>query len=134
MRREYHHNLPAPTTPNSLTLCSFDYDVSPTRRSLQNVDSSSVRFYGYIPDQSLGRTIIFACLWLNSSCMLLLRSIAAAFLIVKDVNIFFVYWACEMGLYLCQKAARGDMTYWLSIENSAVSWSKRRGKKTETLA
>jgi hypothetical protein len=53
---------------------SFDFDVSPLRRR------EEPGFYGYIPDSAGRRTAIFFCMVMNSTLLLLLRSVSTALL------------------------------------------------------
>ena len=90
----------------------FDYDVDPKRRK------ETPEFYGYIPAGNR-RTVIFACMVLNCSLMLLLRSISAAMLLLAGRGWFGVYVAGDMVLYLGVKAARGDFHYWIPVDGVA---------------
>ena len=84
---------------------SFDFDVSPAKRN------ESPEFYGYIPDDGR-RTIIFCCMMLNSSLTLLIRAVGGSLLMLMEKKNFVVLLLGEMGLYLLQKALRGDLIYW----------------------
>jgi hypothetical protein len=95
----------------SLSL-SRSYDVDPAGRK------RAPDFYGYIPDGP-SRTVVFGCLTLNSALLLLLRSTSAALLLIVDARYFLWYTASDMGLYLAQKIARGDFTYWAAPEGLA---------------
>ena len=61
---------------------SFDYDVDPIKRR------ETPGFYGYIPD-GVSRTLIFACMVVNSALLLLMRGFASAILMMTDKRYFF---------------------------------------------
>jgi len=88
----------------SASFC-FDFDVDPKRRA------KSSDFYGYIPDEPLRRSLTFACMILNSSLLLLIRSVSAALLILVDKNLLIAYMAGDIALFLVVKVARRDF-YW----------------------
>jgi len=87
----------------------FDLDVDPASRK------KSPDFYGYIPDDGR-RTVIFVCMILNSSLLLLLRSLSAAMLMLAQKRYLMLYMAGDMALYLLQKMARGDFHYWFPVD------------------
>jgi hypothetical protein len=92
---------------------SFDFDVDPKKRK------ESPKFYGYVPDSGLSRTVIFVYMVLLSAGMLLIRSFSAALLINVGSGYFGYVFAAEMGLYLLYKLARRDGHYWLPVYNVA---------------
>jgi hypothetical protein len=53
---------------------------------------------------------------INSTLLLLLRSIGAALLILADTKIFVAYMAGDHLLYLLLKLVRGDFLYWMPVE------------------
>ena len=55
---------------------------------------------------------------LNSSLLLLLRSLSAAMLKMVNKRYLVVYMGDDMALYLLQKVARGDFHYWVSIDGA----------------
>jgi hypothetical protein len=87
---------------------SFDYDVDPAKRK------DMPDFYGYIPN-GVSRTVAFACMTLNGTLVLLLRSFSAALLTLMAKKYLLWYVACDQGLYLTQKVFRGDFQYWLPV-------------------
>ena len=72
-------------------------------------------FYGYIPDGG-SRSVIFGCMMLQSSLLLLIRSFSAAMLMLAKKRYFALYMAGDMALYLLQKLARRDFHCWLPVE------------------
>ncbi|GMI32508.1 hypothetical protein TeGR_g10375 [Tetraparma gracilis] len=92
------------TTGMSSASISYDFDSDPEMRRLLP------SFYGFLPDEAKARTIMYLCLVVNSSLLLLLRSIGAALLMHVDKKIFAAYVAGDHLLYLLQKLYRS--TYW----------------------
>ena len=90
---------------------SFDYDVDPLARK------HTPDFYGYVPDGG-SRTLIFACMLLNSSLLLAVRSFSAAIIMQKKKRYFMIYMAGDQVLYLLQKIARGDFHYWMPVDGA----------------
>ena len=74
-------------------------------------------FYGYIPDGG-SRAVIFGCMVLNSSLLLLLRGLSVAMLMTANMRYLLVYMAGDMALYLLQKVARGDFYYWTPLDGA----------------
>ena len=89
---------------------SYDYDTDPKQR---HRDPS---FYGYVPDHAKKRTIIFFCMFFNSTLMLLIRGVSAALLMNIKREYWGMYWAGDMFVYLGQKVIRNDMWYWVPLE------------------
>ena len=58
----------------------------------------------------------YICMVVNSTLLLLLRSIGAALLMLADTKIFVAYMAGDHLLYLLQKLVRGDFLYWMPVE------------------
>ena len=87
---------------------AFDYDVDPQKRR------QSPDFYGYIPDAK-SRTVIFGCMPLNSSLLLLVWGLGVAMLLLVKRRYVVFYLAGDMALYLLQKVARGDFFYWMPV-------------------
>ena len=103
-------NTGPPLTPRAR---ADDFDSDPEfRRSLP-------KFYGYLPDDGTTRTIMYVCLVAKSTFLILLRSFAAALLLLADGNIFFVLMAAEHALYLASKLLRGDFLYWLPVDGAS---------------
>jgi hypothetical protein len=105
---------------------SYDYDVDPRKRR------ATPWFYGYMPDGGM-RTVVFGLMVINAAMMLLIKGIGAAMLMLISHNYYAYYLACDMGFYLLQKKARGDMPYWLPLEGPAeivMSFLMRVGVKT----
>jgi hypothetical protein len=88
---------------------SFDFDVDPGRRK------QLPHFYGCIPDDST-RSVVFACMVLNSGLLLLIRSFSAALLILVGTQYFAMYCVADMSFYFFLKIVRGDFDYFLPID------------------
>jgi hypothetical protein len=107
---------------------SFDFDVDPMKRR------ETPDFYGYIPD-GLSRTLIFACMVMNSALLLLTRSVGSALLMLADRRFLLWFYAADMGIYFAQKVLRGDFHYWAPVEGAAgnfISVLMRVGIKAVT--
>jgi hypothetical protein len=94
---------------------TFDYDVDPAGRAMDP------DFYGMIPDGSLGRTIVFVCLVLQSALLLLIRSLGAAMLMEIGELYFLGYMTLDHGLFWVNLFARNDALVFLgsSSDNCA---------------
>ena len=90
---------------------SFDFDVDPKKRT------ETPDFYGYIPDGK-SRSLIFICMLLNGTLLLLVRSFSAALLMLIDTRYVLLYHAFDMGMYFLQKIARRDFWYWFPIDGA----------------
>jgi hypothetical protein len=120
--------ISAATTGMASAVNSFDTDVDPKKRK------ETPNFYGYVPD-GISRTVIFACMVLNSALLLMMRSTSAALLMMADKRYFFWYLASDMGLYLFYKIARGDFLYQFPLDGAfglCVSLFMRAGPKVVT--
>ena len=100
--------ISAATTGYTSSSISFDWDVDPKARK------ESPSFYGYIPDGH-GRALIFVCMIMNSTLLMLLRCSSVTALILVDKSYCFWYVAGDMLFYLLQKIARRDFSYWIPI-------------------
>ena len=89
---------------------AFDYDCDPKRRK------GAPQFYGYIPDKTTHRAIIFLCLFLNSSIMLMIRSLGAAALMTVNSAYLVYYMTTDMVVYLSYKFVRNDLYYWVPFQ------------------
>jgi hypothetical protein len=90
---------------------AFDFDVDPKKRR------ETPEFYGYIPD-GMSRTVVFCCMMLNGTLLLLVRSFCVAMLMLVKKKYFVWYYAGDMGFYLLLKAARGDFHHWMPFDSS----------------
>ena len=88
---------------------SFDCDVDPSARK------KDPAFYGYIPDGG-SRTVIFACMMLNSSALLLMRSFTAALLLLTDTLYLWAYLGGDMLGFLTFKTVTGDFHHWIPVD------------------
>jgi len=87
---------------------SFDFDVSPANRK------RAPAFYGYVPDGGT-RTIVFACMLLNGTLLLLFRSISIALLMSVGSVYFWGYWLIDVALYFALKLFRRDFHYFVDV-------------------
>lgn len=70
---------------------------------------------------------------LNSSILLLLKSLATTMLLLTDTKILLAYMAGDHLLHLLLKLARGDFLHWLPVDGAgglALSLLMRVGSKT----
>jgi hypothetical protein len=121
--------IPSDSSSLSLFALADDFDSDPDGR--KNLPS----FYGYLPDEGTKRTIMYACMVLNSALLLLLRSVGAALLMLADTKIFVAYMAGDQLLYLLQKLVRGDFLHWIPLDGMsglACSFLERVMVKTLT--
>jgi hypothetical protein len=99
---------------SSSTMC-FDFDLSPDRRA------KVPTFYGYIPNNSRQRTIVFFSMFLFTIFQVSLRCLgvavmaavsptATSFIILGDVILFMVF-----------KIVRNDFRYWFRFDET-LSW------------
>jgi hypothetical protein len=101
--------ISALTTGLSSAIVGYDYDVDPAKRK------ETPDFYGFIPD-GLPRSLIFGCMVINGTLLLLSRCFCASMLMLVEKKYFLWYVAGDMALYLLQKFARGDAHYWFAID------------------
>ena len=94
----------------SLTYASRSFDTDPLKRR------QSPSLYGYIPDEGLTRALLLFIMTLNSALLLSLRSFSVAALIMTDLKYYAWYSAADIGIYIAQKIARRDFSYWIPVE------------------
>jgi len=75
---------------------SWNYDTDPQKRR------TTPEFYGYLPSGNRERAIVSVCMVVNSSALLLLRSFAAALLMLVEKRYFVLYLVIDMAVYLLQ--------------------------------
>jgi len=88
---------------------TYDYDTDPENRK------HKANFYGMIPDDARGRSVVFLLMIVNSGCMLLNKCLSFSLLFMVRPKLVFQYCAFDMGMYILQKMARGDFFYWIDI-------------------
>jgi hypothetical protein len=89
---------------------TFDFDVDPGRRK------ATPNFYGMVPDEPTGRTSVFVCLMLNTTLLLLIRSLGAAMIIAVSGRYFFVYTAIDHGIFWLKLLATNDAWLFLNFQ------------------
>jgi hypothetical protein len=92
----------------------FSFDVSPERRR------DEPGFYGYIPDAASSRTLIFGCMIMNGTLLLLLRSVSTALLATLGMQYVFAYYVSDTTLYFIYKALRRDLWHWMPLQGAAI--------------
>jgi len=97
------------TTGYTSASIAYDLDVRPAHRRCRP------SFYGYVPDKSILRTLVFVCLALNSALLLLLQSFSCALLILANANYLLAYLAGDMALYFVWKLARNEFMYFVRL-------------------
>ena len=76
-------------------------------------------FYGYIPD-GIARPLIFLCMMVNSTSLLLVRGVSSALLLLVGKQYFMWFLVADIfGVNLLLKMVRGDLQYWFPIEGFA---------------
>jgi hypothetical protein len=106
--------LSALTTGYSSSTLTYDYDSDPSKRRTEP------KFYGFIPDDARSRTLLLVVMTLNSALLLLVRSFGTALLLLTNARWFVLYTAGDVALYLVQKIARGDVIYWVPLDDTAA--------------
>ena len=76
-------------------------------------------FYGYIPDSASARTMVFGCMIINGTLLLLVRSASTALLAMVGAKYVAAYYAGDMAVYFAYKGARRDLTHWPPFEGLA---------------
>ena len=96
------------------TMC-FDMDLDPERRA------HTPDFYGYVPNDSKGRTTVFLSMFMFSACHIALRLLGVAFLAVVSPTITTAVLGGDQLLFLLVKLARNDLRYSLRFAE-VMSW------------
>jgi hypothetical protein len=88
---------------------TMDFDTDTAKRK------KTPKFFGMIPDDPLKKNIIFACMMLNSSLLLIFRCIGAAFLIQTNRMYFVSYLLADHALYWLYLFARNDAWVFVNV-------------------
>jgi len=64
---------------------------------------------------------MFLCMIMNSALLLLVRSVSTALLMYADKRYFFYFYGGDVALSLLYKWAMRDYTYWIPVEQAAMS-------------
>jgi hypothetical protein len=97
----------------SAATISFDLDVNPRRRR------DEPGFYGYVPDSAGRRTLVFGCMILIGTFLLLIRSVSAALLALVKPQYVVWYYLGDMTVYFLYKAVRRDLWWWAPFDGVA---------------
>lgn len=84
---------------------SYDYDTDPKKRG------SNAEFYGYVPDGSKKRAVLFLTLIAISAVQVLLNSLLVVGLGNLNPTYALVYLLGDKVLFLSQKTAAGDFRH-----------------------
>jgi hypothetical protein len=95
------------STAFTVTTMDFDLDTNKAKRSL------SPEFYGYIPDTSAGRFMVFALLFLYHSAHVLGNTFGMAVLAQTNWVWLVAYLLADHCGLILYKLARGDLVYWI---------------------
>jgi hypothetical protein len=98
----------------STTIC-FDFDLDPGRR-VHTPD-----FYGYVPNSSRKRTVVFYSMFFFTACHVALRLLGIALLAAVSPLITAAVLGGDMLFFFLFKLARNDLRYWVSLPG-AMSW------------
>jgi hypothetical protein len=98
----------------STTIC-FDFDLDPERR-MHTPD-----FYGYVPNSSGKRTVVFYSMFCFTVCHVALRLLGIALLAAVSPAITAAVLGGDMLLFVLFKLARNDLRYWVKL-SGAMSW------------
>ena len=96
------------------TMC-FDFDLDPEKR-VHTPD-----FYGYVPNTSGQRTIVFSFMFLFTACHVGVRLLGVALLAVLNPTITALVLGGDLLIYFLLKIARKDLRYWLRLDGW-LSW------------
>jgi len=110
-------------------IIAYDHDTNPEKRT------RSPKHFGYVPDAASKRSLMLLCLCIQSSVLLLIRSISAVLLLMVGPLYLAVFVLGEMGLYLFIKVLRGDWHYWVpvyGVEGFLITLVARVGVKFVT--
>ncbi|GMH81525.1 hypothetical protein TrST_g5584 [Triparma strigata] len=94
---------------------SYDFDISPKSRA------KNEKFYGYIPDEARGRTIVFFSLIASSSFHLLMKCISSALLCTMGFKYFGMFIVGDTLLFFVYKLFRRDFYHWLPTESHGAA-------------
>jgi hypothetical protein len=97
------------------TMC-FDFDLDPERR-MHTPD-----FYGYVPNSSGKRTVVFYSIFFFTACQVALRLLGIALLASVSPIVSAAVLAGDVSIFLLFKFARGDLRYWLKLPGG-LSWT-----------
>ena len=89
---------------------SYDFDTDPKRRA------KNPEFYGYVPDSSKKRPIMFSALINMTASSVLIKSILICVLGRIDSIYPWYYLGLDVVLFIVIKMARNDFSYWIPIE------------------
>ena len=98
----------------STTLC-FDFDCDPERRA------HTPDYYGYVPNNSGSRTVVFFTMFMFTACHVGVRLIGIALLAVVSPMIAAAVLGGDVLFSMLFKLARNDLRYWLPLEGG-LSW------------
>jgi hypothetical protein len=93
-------------------IIAYDMDV------LVDMRATQPRYYGFVPDAPRPRSLNFISMMLFGALNLTIRGFGMVMLSMVGTRYLVGYLACDQGLFLLQKAARGDMWYWLPIDGT----------------
>ena len=94
---------------------SYDMDAAPKKRA------AKPDFYGFVPDSSNRRALMFVTMVLMSGIMVLMKSVFLVSLGSLGINYAWTYLAGDMLIYFVQKVLRRDFVYFLPIKERRLS-------------
>ena len=106
----------AAVTAYSTAYLTYLKDIDPTQRFL------FADFYGFVPTSSVGFNVVRSSMILMSFCQVIGKCFALAILHDVGLGIVTGYITIDIGLFFLLKIIRGDLRYWLPIDNNVVSW------------
>ncbi len=99
------------TTGFTAATISYDFDTDPENRK------KSPQYYGFILDNSKSRSIMFILLTFGSTCLMTARCLSYALLYISNEQWLLIYVTIDYGAYFVQKFIRGDLLYWIPLQN-----------------
>ena len=97
------------------TIC-FDFDLDPEKRM------HSPDFYGYIPNSSGQRTVVFFSMFVFSACHIVVRVLGIALLTIINPMLTAAVLGGDMLFFMIFKVARNDLRHFLKLPGGVKSW------------
>mmetsp|Transcript_3124 Transcript_3124/g.6299 ORF Transcript_3124/g.6299 Transcript_3124/m.6299 type:complete len:652 (+) Transcript_3124:124-2079(+) len=96
-------------------MVSYEYDVDPKARY------RSPAFYGYVPDESQNRSIIFVLMTILSSSVLFIKSSTLVLLAFSFGGMYLsAFIVADVACFISYKCFKGDFYHWLPLGNISL--------------
>ena len=97
------------------TLICFDYDLDPNRRL------ACPAFYGYIPNDSKKKNLVFFTTFLFTACHVSVRLLGIVVLAIVNPLLVTVFLGGDMLFFFLVKVLRKDLRYFMNV-NGGFAW------------